>query len=192
MNPLLRIKDRLSETWSGLSDSERRLLSITAAAFVCAALILTSVFTKRSQSKLKEDIQKYERAISELELLGGAYRGAVAEEKEAERQLKSNKTSLLTVVSKAAATAGFELKDLDEKSEPLRDLDVEKKSVQIENVKKLDVDQLHKFLEEVEGKSNKGIIRIEKLHIKTRFDEPELLDIKSLETATWVEAGKDK
>ncbi len=180
------IRSRFSEMWSARSASEKRLLVITACVALVSVIVLSSVFMKRKQKRLEEDIAKYENAIDEINRIGPDYRAAVAREKEAEQKLKSGKTSLLTTISKAAGAAGFELKDLDEKSKPVKGTDVEQKRVQIENVKKLDVDQVHKFFEEIEGKSNKRSIHIEKLHVKTRFDEPELLDIKNVEAVTWV------
>jgi len=122
--------------------------------------------------------------IAQLEVLRDRYRDAQEAEKKSSAQLRANNQSLFTLVQKASTEVGLPVPDLQERRTPVKDsADLQEVSVDV-NMKEISVDKLTTLLEKIEGKRSDGIVKVTKLKVKTRFDNPEMLEA-NLTVSTW-------
>ncbi|OGQ16774.1 MAG: hypothetical protein A2138_25170 [Deltaproteobacteria bacterium RBG_16_71_12] len=174
----------IPQAFGRLSEREKRLVLITGVAavvFVCAIGITATnsaidVRTKRVTMRRDE--------IAQLNVLRDRYHDAEEAEKKSAAQIKSNNQSLFTLVQKASTEVGLPVPDLQERRTPVKDAaDVQEVSVDV-NLKEISVDKLTTLLEKIEGKHSDGVVKVTKLKVKTRFDNPEMLEA-NLTVSTW-------
>jgi hypothetical protein len=121
---------------------------------------------------------------AQIETLRTAYDAAAAREKAADARIQSaSTTSLFTLLQKSAGELGLALSDLNERRLPVKDSELTEVTVDV-NLKEISVDKLVTLLEKIEGRSSDGVVKVSKLKVKTRFDNPEMLEA-SLTVSTW-------
>jgi len=176
---------RITDAFDRLTSREQRLVLIAGAAvtvFVFAAVVLGTLGALDAKAK-RVEIKRGQ--LDQILSLEDAYKQAEAEEKRAIQRLKSNNISLFSLLQKTAQQLGLTLNDLNERKLPVKDAeDVTEINVEV-NLNKVSIDRLNQFLEAIEGKSKSGLVKIIKLKVKTRFDDPDLLDV-NMTVATWT------
>lgn len=174
----------IPQAFGRLSEREKRLVvvtSVVAVVFVCA-LAITAVNSAIESRTKRVTMRKDE--IAQLEVLRGRYHDAEEADKKSAAQIRANSQSLFTLVQKASSEVGLPVPDLQERRTPVKDAaDVQEVSVDI-NLKEISVDKLTTLLEKIEGKRNDGVVKVTKLKVKTRFDNPEMLEA-NLTVSTW-------
>ena len=108
-------------------------------------------------------------------------------EKRNNARIRSNLASLSSVITKATSELGLQVTDLNERRIPVKDSDVQEVDVDV-NLKEISVDKLDTLLEKLEGKRTDGVVKVSKLKVKTRFDNPDMLEI-AMTVTTWKSSG---
>lgn len=174
----------LAGALDGLNDRERRLV----LALVVVFLVLSvggGMWWAQSRLDAKERRVKDMRStLEQIASLEARYKSAEQAERQAEMRLRTNNVSLFSLLQKSAQELDLTLNDLNERKTAVKDTErISEVSVDV-NLKEVSIDRLHSFLEKIEGKSSNGLVKIMKLKMKTRYDNPELLDV-SMTVATW-------
>ncbi len=174
----------IPQAFGRLSEREKRLVLVTgvvAVVFVCAigiTAINSAIDVRTKRVTMRKD------EIAQLDVLRDRYHDAEEAEKKSAAQIKSNNQSLFTLVQKASTEVGLPVPDLQERRTPVKDAaDVQEVSVDV-NLKEISVDKLTTLLEKIEGKHSDGVVKVTKLKVKTRFDNPEMLEA-NLTVSTW-------
>ena len=174
----------IPQMFARLSEREKRLVLITGTvAVVFISFILVSAVNSALDKRQKRVTMRKDE-IAQLEVLRDRYRDAQEAEKKSSAQLRANSQSLFTRVQKASTEVGLPVPDLQERRTPVKDsADLQEVSVDV-NMKEISVDKLTTLLEKIEGKRSDGIVKVTKLKVKTRFDNPEMLEA-NLTVSTW-------
>lgn len=174
--------------FSRLSERERRLVLLTSAVAAVLVILLGMTLMNSALDKRKKRVALRRDEIAQLEALRGRYQEAVQTQDRAKSRIASNTGSLFTLLQNAASEVGIPLTDLNERRTPVKDApDLTEVSVDL-TLKELSVDKLNTLLEKVEGVRNEGVVKVVKLKVKTRFDNPELLEA-NMTVATWKSAA---
>jgi hypothetical protein len=167
-----------------MTDRERKLVALTAAVAVVLALGALAMGISSFTASRQKRIRLRTDEIAQIEQLRVAYDAAVARESAAANRIKSaSSTSLFTLLQKSAGELGLALSDLNERRLPVKDSDLSEVTVDV-NLKEISVDKLVSLLEKIEGRSSDGVVKVTKLKVKTRFDNPEMLEA-ALTVSTW-------
>jgi hypothetical protein len=78
---------------------------------------------------------------------------------------------------------GLPLSDLNERRIPVKDSDLTEITVDV-TLKDISVDKLVTLLENIEGKTTGGVVKVTKLKVKTRLEAPDMLEA-TLTVSTW-------
>lgn len=174
----------LGAAFTKMSDRERKLVVLTV---VIAALLLVAGLgwsISGAITKREKGIAVRTEEIGQLEALRGEYEAATARQKAAENRIKSAAaTSLFTLMQKSAAEVGLSLADLNERRLPVKDSDLTVVTVDV-NLKEISIDKLTTLLEKIEGRTAAGVVKVTKLKVKTRMDNPDMLEV-ALTVSTW-------
>jgi hypothetical protein len=167
-----------------MTERERKLVGLMAAAialfmFAAVAMGVSSFLSSREKRiRLRQD------EIAQIESLRAAYDGATARQRAAEARIKTaTSTSLFSLLQHAASDVGLSLSDLNERRLPVKDSDLTEVVVDV-NLKEISIDKLVTMLEKIEGRSTDGVVKVTKLKVKTKFDNPEMLEAQ-LTVSTW-------
>ena len=174
---------QLQESFSRLNERERVLVSITAVVAVIFIVFGFAWWGNGAIDGRHKSVALKKEKLAQILALEGKYKEAANLEKKAAQKLERNNVSLFSLLQKTAGDLGLKLNDLNERKTPIRDTELETVSVEV-NLKQLSVDKLNQFIEKIEGRSNDGLVKIVKLKVKTRFDNPELLDV-NMTVSTW-------
>lgn len=174
----------LATTIAKMSDRERRLVALTAAIALVFAVAGLWWVISGSISRREKGIAIRKDEIAQLESLRSDYEQATARQKAAEARIKTaTSTSLFTLMQKAAQEVGLALSDLNERRVPVKDSDLTEVNVDV-TLKEISIDKLVTLLEKIEGKTSGGVVKVSKLKVKTRIDNPDMLEV-SLTVSTW-------
>lgn len=174
----------LGVAFAKMTERERKLVVLTVA--VAAVFALGGVFWVVSGAiKSREaDVASKRQWLQNAEQMRVAYGAAKARQEAAQNRLRlAGSTSLSKKVQDDAASLGVTVKDQQERSLPVKDSDVTEVTVDL-NVKELSTDKLVELLEKIEGKSAGGVVKVQKLKVKTRLDTPEILEA-NIGVSTW-------
>lgn len=174
---------QLQESFSRLNERERVLVSITAAVAVVFIIVGLGWWGNSAIDSRRKSVVLKKEKLAQILALEDKYKEAAALEKKATQKLERNSVSLFSLLQKTAGELNLKLNDLNERKTPVRDTEIEAVSVEV-NLKQLSVDKLNQFIEKIEGRSKDGLVKIVKLKVKTRFDNPELLDV-NMTVSTW-------
>jgi len=175
--------EQLQTSFARLSDRERILVILTAAVAAVFIIVGIAWWANNAIDSRRKSVEIKEDKLSQILALEGQYKEAASREAKATQKLQRNTVSLFSLLQKTAGELNLKLNDLNERKSPIRDSEIEEVSVEV-NLKQVSVDKLNQFLEKIEGKSKEGLVKIVKLKVKTRFDNPKLLDV-NMTVATW-------
>jgi general secretion pathway protein M len=162
--------------------ARERMTVLLGGAFVLSALlyglVLAPALEKRDRWISLAERKKQE--LSRFEDLSARYQSLQGTIASMERELGSRKGGFSLLAQLEAGARRLGLQDNIASMKPFRnemDSGIEESSVEI-RLEKVDLGEFIKFLQEVEGE--KGLIQTRRLRIKSRFDDPQLLDISIL------------
>ena len=175
---------RIAGALQKMTERERRLVFVTAGVAAVLVVVAAGWVISGAIDKREKQIQNHKDEIAPLEALHADYDAAVARSKAAETRIKSAaSTSLFSLLQKSAGEVGLPLSDLNERRLPIKDSELTEVTVDV-TLKEITVDKLVTLLEKIEGRSSGGVVKVQKLKVKTRFDNPEVLEA-SLTVSTW-------
>jgi len=167
-----------------LSPRERVLL-VAASLFVGGSLLFGAIVSPlvSSQARYQDLASRQRENLEQFRELAQEYQATEATLRELEQSLarRDTDTSLLAAMEAEARNLG--LADRIASMKPLsRDLEsgIVEASVELK-IEKIDLGELTGFLKAVEG--SELMARTARLRVKTRFDDPQLLDATVLVTA---------
>jgi CHASE3 domain sensor protein len=174
----------LDRALANMSEREKRLVGLLAGTFVVLVLGGGMWWASSKLDGMERRVKEMRGTLAQIEALESQYKSAENTERQAEMRLRTNNTSLFSLLQKSAGQLGLTLNDLQERKQPVKGNDaITEVSVEV-NLKQVSIDKLNTFLEKIEGKSSKGLVKVLKLKVKTRFDDAELLDV-SMTVSTW-------
>ncbi len=180
----MNLPTQVTTVLAGLNDRERKLVLLLAAAlllFVVGGGVWWGVGAIDGKERRVREMRS---VLTQIQSLEAQYKAAEQAERQAEMRLRTNNTSLFSHLQGAAQELGLTLNDLNERRSPASESgDITEVSVEV-NLKEVSIDKLNTFLEKIEGKSSNGLVKIMKLKVKTRYDNPELLDV-GMTVSTW-------
>lgn len=175
---------QLPQMFARLTEREKRLVLITGTVGVVFVCFLGVSAINGALDKREKRVSMRRDELAQLEVLRERYKDAQEAEKKSAAQLHSNTQSLFTLVQKASTEVGLPVPDLQERRTPVKDAaDLQEVSVDV-TMKEISVDKLTTLLEKIEGRRSDGIVKVTKLRVKTRFDNPEMLEA-NLTVSTW-------
>ncbi|MCA9507326.1 MAG: type II secretion system protein M [Myxococcales bacterium] len=180
-----QISDRWSSWFETLSAREKKLLALLFSAFIVLLIFLTLYIATSKISDKKANLVKNQSQLAQIIALEGEYRSAKEKNESMVESIRSNDISLLSMIPKVASRLGLTVKELTEQRRPLGKTDNVEVSVKV-NLTKLSMDKVSALIEQIEDE-NQGIVKVTRLKINTRFDEPDLLDVQ-MTVSTWKSA----
>jgi general secretion pathway protein M len=179
---------RLGQAFSRLSEREKRLVLLTGAVAVIVFVVIGATVVGNILASREKRVALRRDEIAQLEASREKYQEAVQAEERSKKRISSNTSSLFSLLQKAAGEVGLSLTDLNERRSPVKDNpDLSEVTVDV-NLKEISVDKLNTLLEKIEGRRNDGVVKVTKLKVKTRFDNPEMLEA-SMTVSTWKSSG---
>lgn len=184
---MARLLDQISEKamgWlDGLSDRERRMLSILFGG-VCVLLVVSTVFLATSKiTSRRAELVRNKEQLAQIKDLEAEYLQAKEKSEKANRSIKRNDVSLFTFIQGISTRLGLSVKDLSETKRPLPKSNIVEVSVRL-NLTKLSIDKVTALIEALETSEQGELVKVTKLKINKRFDEPDLLDLQ-MTVSTW-------
>ena len=173
----------LINRFQSLSDDNKKTVLMGASAGLLIVVLVCLYGAVSSLSGRQAQIKQLELESKQIDSLSGQYQHIQAEQDARQAQIRANKVALFTVIQNVATRLELEVNDLNERKEPLNNSDLMQVSV-IVTVKELSMDRLTAFLEDLEKSASNGLVKITRLQVKTRFDQPDLLDVQMTVT-TW-------
>ena len=185
---LMSLSSRIGTALGRMSERERRLVMLTVAVATTLLLIGGITLVSAALDKRQKLVATRREEIAQLDTLREKYQEAVAAETRSQQRIKSNTSSLFSLMQKSAGEVGLSLTDLNERRLPVKDAaDLNEVTVDV-TLKEISVDKLDTLLEKIEGKRSDGIVKVTKLKVKTRFDNPEMLET-TMTVSTWKSTG---
>lgn len=183
-NSLLSLSSRIGTALARMSERERRLVMLTVAVAVVLVIVGGVTLVGTALDKRQKLVATRREEIAQLDTLRDKYQEAVMAETRSQQRIKTNTASLFSLMQKSAGEVGLSLTDLNERRAPVKDaVDLNEVTVDV-TLKEISVDKLDTLLEKIEGKRSDGIVKVTKLKVKTRFDNPELLET-TMTVSTW-------
>src|SRR5690606_1682377 len=104
-------------------------------------------------------VREMRGVLTQIQSLEAQYKAAELAERQAEMRLRTNNTSLFSLLQQSAQQLGLTLNDLNERKSPANESgDITEVSVEV-NLKEVSIDKLNTFLEKIEGKSSSGLVK---------------------------------
>lgn len=178
-----KISDLFSTWLDSLSDRERRLVSILSVSLIILLVFIIIYFAFARINNKQINLNRNHDQLAQIKELEGEY--AIAKEKH-ERELeriRRNNISLFTFIQGITSRLGLPVPGMTEQKKPLGKTNVLEVSVKI-NLTKLSLDKLTRLIELIESPENGGQVKVTRLKINKRHDEPDLLDLQ-MTVSTW-------
>jgi len=174
---------QLIATFSRLSGRERTLVGLTVLAALLFLFVGGTLYVQSRLVKAERRLVERQDQLKQILALESQYKEAERERSRQREQLERNNVQLFSYLPKVAQKLGLTLNDLNERRTPLKDSGIDQISVDV-NLRRMSLDKLDAFLEEVEGPESQGMVKVLKVKVKTRFDSPDLLDV-TMKVATY-------
>jgi general secretion pathway protein M len=159
-----------------LSPRERLMVTAAALAVVAFTVLAVSTGVSRAITARERRIESKTRMLSQIGKLTQGYRQAQAERAALEARLSGPPVQLMSFVSQTGAQGGVEVNDL-RPGTPGGAEGVVEESVEV-NLARIDLPRLARLLEGLEA--GPGVIKIRRLRVTTRNDDPALVDVTLL------------
>lgn len=173
----------LKSTFERLTDRERRLLNIFMTVLACIVIGLGYLFFSMSLSSKRTQIHSIHEQMERVHALESEYMLAKVKQEANERKFRTNNVSLFSLLQEVATRLSLQLNDLNEQKQPVENTPLVETSVAV-SLKDLSIDKLTAFLEAVEGASDKGLVKVTRLKVRKRYQNPELLEV-TMTVSTW-------
>lgn len=157
-----------------LSERDRTLLGVMAAALGCFLIFVVALNVSRNLSKRSERIALKQGQLHDAAQLTSGYRLAQAQRTDLEKKLKEHGVkNLFSYLEDLGKKGGLEIGGMTDKGSSAagKDTTIQQASVEV-TLTKVELLKLTKFLNDVEN--NPGVVKVTKLQVRPRDDEPVL------------------
>lgn len=179
--PFSDLLGRAGEAWGGLSGRERRLLSLLVGAAVLAVATLGLLSVRRTVKLRESSIAEKEIQLKQVSILASGFTDAEATRGRIEARIKGQPVRLFSYLDELAKKQGVAIGDLQDRGTAGAGEGITRSTVDI-NFVRIDLTKLSAFINEVEKSPH--LVKIEKLRLRTRADDVNLLDA-SLTVSTY-------
>lgn len=178
-----KVSDLFTTWYDGLSDRERRLVTIFFACLV-GLLVCTMLYLAISKISSKNTaLTRNQEQLTQIKDLEGEYTFAKEKHEQEMQRIRRNNISLFTYIQGITSRLGLSVPPMTEQKRPLGKSNAVEVSVKV-SLTKLSIDKLTRLLELIESPENGGQVKVTKLKINKRHDEPDLLDLQ-MTVSTW-------
>lgn len=173
LDEIRQLADSAGAALSRLSPRERTMVFGTASAVVLFAVLLTTLSVSRAIDRRVSRIAVKARQLEEVAQLTSGYAAAERDRTDLERRLRGNTVRLFSAVEELGKKLQIDIGGMSDKgSQPVGDGKIAESSVEV-SLMRIDLDKFNRFLQEIE--TGIGIVKVKKMQIRPRNDEP-LLD----------------
>lgn len=178
-----KITDSSVQWYDALTDRERKLLNIIFGCLAVLVIVSSLVFATTKINKKRALLTQNKAQLAQIKELEGDY--IVAKQKNERELLKirRNNISLFTFIQGITSRLGLTVKDLTEQRRAVGKSNIVEVSVRV-NLNRLSIDKVSHLIEAIEAPENGGQVKVTRLKINKRHDEPELLDLQ-MTVSTW-------
>lgn len=171
--PLQDALGKAGEAWASLSARERRMLSLLAAAFLVAAVALGGLSVRRAIVSRESSLDEKRTAMTKVDILAAGYAQAEAARARIEARIKGPPVRLFSYLEDLGRKQGVTIGDMQDRGNTAAGEGVQRATVEV-NFARIDLLKLTAFVNEVE--KSQHLVKVEKLRLRTRNDDPNLLD----------------
>lgn len=167
--------ERSRAAFDSLSSREQMMVLLTFGAVLVMVLGIGSYLIKRDlaarERRIEVKIEKLEEAAS----LRSDYQRRLREQERIASQVKrNNQVRLLSYLERLSQQSNVTLKNASERPGGSTGSALVKEEAAEVKISNVSLDRLHDFLKRIE--EGNPLIKVRRLRIKTRFDNPEMLD----------------
>jgi general secretion pathway protein M len=180
VNALRDLAASVEQYLARLSARERVLVGAAAGTLVTLVLLVITFSFTHAIHRRQVSIEEKSKALSEIGTLAATYRERDAKRKQLEERLKVP-VKLFTFIDDISKKQGLEIGDMQDRGNTTGSDKVIEAVVEFD-LNKLTLDKLTNFLNAIEHGPH--IVRIKKIRIRTRLDDPNSVDA-SLTVATY-------
>ncbi len=170
---LLRLRADVESWLATLSVRERAMVAAAAAAVVVFAIWLVALHIGSSITAREARVEQKTKVLSQIGKLAEGYRRREAEKKALEARLKGAPIQLMSHISQTGATLGIPVNDLRPTGLPADTDGLREESVEV-NIPRIELTRLALLLQSLERGA--GIVKVRRIRISTRNDDPALVD----------------
>lgn len=180
------ISDRVGQWYDGLTDRERRLVGIVLVILCILLVVSTLYFTTSKISKKRTMLNRNKEQLAQIKDLESEYVIAKQKHERELQKIRRNDVSLFTFIQGITSRLGLTVKDLTEQKRTLGKTNIVEVSVRV-NLNRLSIDKVSHLIDAIESAENGGQVKVTRLKINKRHDEPDLLDLQ-MTVSTWKSA----
>lgn len=170
---LTDLVDRLSGTWTGLTERERKLVSLLGVALILTVVALGISSFRNALEARRDAIAYKEMVIEEVAKLSATYRQAEAVRNQIENRLRGAPVRLFSYMEETAKKQNVTIGDMQDRGSDTHD-GVVRSTVELRFLS-IELQPLVRFVNEIE--KNPRVVKVEKLRIRQRGDDEEKLDV---------------
>lgn len=171
--PFAPLLEQASTTWNGLSQRERRLLGMMAAAFAIFVLAIGFTSLRKSMASHEASLERKRLSMEQVTALANTYRDAEAARSRIESRIKGTPVRLFSYLEDIAKKRDITLGDMQDRGSDSVGDGISRSTVEV-SFAKVDLRSLTAFLNEIE--KSQQLVKVEKLRVRGRTDDPNLLD----------------
>lgn len=171
---------QLRGRWEKLSPRERTLVSALAATFVVMLTVISGFLILDGLSTLEEQNAASRDALRDISTQREAYLKAKAKAADLERRMGKSPVQLQGFLEQVAKDTGVQIPETTDQPPQPVGKQWEERSIDL-RLKQVTLDSLSRFLHGVENGPN--LVMVSALHITTRDDKHEELDVELTVTA---------
>ena len=172
---LADLRGRLADlqTWfQRLTPRERRLVAIASSAFGAFVLFSVLISFSTSAAGYRRRTEEKLNKLKEVQTLAASYREAEQTRQTMERQLTTNKLSLMSYLEEKATGSGVSIPSMNQKPDAsIADGKIVESSVDI-TLQDITVNRMVEFLSAVER--GPGVVKVKNLRVEPRTKEQTL------------------
>lgn len=169
--------DSLSSAFERLSGREQVMTLFLVVAISSFVLGMGTYFVGKDLKRRDGRIVAKTKKLTELQGLRANYQRRLADQNRLAAEIKkNNNTRLLSYIETVSKQANTEIRNAAERSGQSTGSSVLKEVAAEVSVQNVSIDRLYDFLKRIEAGNR--LVKVRKLEIKTRFDNPKMLDAK--------------
>ncbi len=186
MDFLQKLRTDLEAWLQKLAPRERVLVSIAAAGVVLFTIWLVSLQIGSSLAAREARIEQKTKVMSQIGKFAEGYRRRQAERQALESRLKGAPVQLMSLISQTGASLGIQVNDLRPTGAPTDADGLMEESVEV-NLARIELQRLALLLQSLERGA--GVVKVRRVRITTRSDDPALVDATLVVATYRVKTG---
>ncbi|AKU91330.1 type II secretion system protein GspM [Vulgatibacter incomptus] len=165
--------DKATQSWSSLSLRERRMLALLFSAFVVTVLFMGFASMRKSMAQHDESIAEKRLQLQKVAVLAAGFREAELARTRIESRIRGTPVRLFSYLEDIAKKQSLAIGDMQDRGSDSAGDGIQRSTVEV-SFAQIDLKSLINFLNEIEKSPH--LVKIEKLRVRHRNDNPDLLD----------------